>query len=197
MVKLMLYYWIKLFDRIYIFCPTYSKDGTWRCVDEYYTSGQINVYPVVHTDLVKKLWARTDKERLTNPNYKVLMYFDDCTGQPDFNCVAAGGIMNQLTSKGNHSGISSVYVVQKFTQCSTTMRTNAEGFLTFFTQSEAEKKYMWQEFGVGTYPYFKSLMDESTKQAYHNFFVNRQGPGMPDYYHNFKWIVLAPTSPCT
>jgi len=187
MVKLLLYYWLKMFNKIIIFCPTYSKDATWRCVDRY-LGEKVDVYPVVTSGLVRKIWAKADEKKKENKEFRTLIYFDDCTGQEDFNTQNPQGIMNQLSSKGNHSGISSIYVVQKFTQCSTTMRTNAEGFLTFYTQSEAEKKYMWQEFGFGSYKDFKEVINTSTKDAYHSLFVNRQGPGMPDYFHNFKWI---------
>ena len=150
---------------------------------------QVDVYPVVTETLIKKIWAKTDQKRLDKPDYKTLIYFDDCTGQEDFKVQDERGMLNQLVSKGNHSGISSVYVVQKFTQCSTTMRVNAEGLITFYTQSETEKKYIWQEFGYDTFVLFKQLIDSSTEEPYHSLFINRQGPGMPDYFHNFKWIV--------
>lgn len=158
-------------------------------MDEY-LGRQVDVYPVVTETLIKKIWAKTDQKRASGkPDYKTLIYFDDCTGQEDFKVQDERGMLNQLVSKGNHSGISSVYVVQKFTQCSTTMRVNAEGLITFYTQSETEKKYIWQEFGYDSFVMFKRLIDGSTEEPYHSLFINRQGPGMPDYFHNFKWIV--------
>lgn len=191
MVKLMLYYWVNMFDNITIFCPTYSKDSAWRPVDTYYGK-KVVVYSKVSDVKIRNVWAKADRRRAADPKHVEMIYFDDCTGQEDFKVNDERGIINQLVSKGNHSGISTVYVVQKFTQCSTTMRLNAEGLITFFTQSENEKKYIWGEVGVGTYKKFKEVMDSCTREPYHSFFVNRQGPGMPDYFHNFKWIKNMP-----
>lgn len=189
LIKLMLYYWIEMFDRIYIFCPTYAKDNKWRVLDEYLTT-KIQVYAVVKETTIKNIWKQCDMEKEKNEDAQFLILCDDCAGQADFKINNEQGIINQLVSKGNHSNISTVWVVQKFTQCSTIMRTNAEGLLTFYVQSEDEMKYIWKEFGVGQFKVFRDVLKENTKEKYHNFYINRQGPGMPDYYHNFKYLVL-------
>lgn len=186
MIKLMVYFWVKMFKKIYIFCPTFHKDTKWSAVNEHVKSGKIKIYNNVDSSVIKKIWSKCVA---TEP---VLFYFDDCTGQPDFKVNNEQGVINQLVCKGNHSGISTVWVIQKFTQCSTTMRANAEGLITFYVQSEDEKKYIYKEFGIGSFKNFKTIIDESTKTAYHNFYCNRQGPGMPDYYHNFNFIITQP-----
>lgn len=186
----MLYYWVKMFNKIYLFCPTYLKDLKWRCMDKHVSSGRIVVYGIVRNQTLKNLWARCDKALLQNPNSQFLFYFDDCAGQEEFKLDSEKGMINQLVSKGNHSHISTAWVVQKFTQSSTIMRLNAEGMISFYVQSEDELKYIWKEFGVGKYSYFKKILQDSTREKYHNFYVNRQGPGMADYYHNFKFIPI-------
>lgn len=187
----MLYYWVKLFKEIYIFCPTYTKDTKWRIMDKYVRQGKITVWSNVTTSEIKKIWDKCDEN--TNKSVHFMIYFDDCAGQPDFKLDRETGIINQLVSKGNHSNISTAWVVQKVTQCSTIMRSNAEGLLTFYVQSEAEKKYIFNEFGCGTYKQFKEILEAATSAKYASFYVNRQGPGKPDYYKNFRLITTTST----
>ena len=188
LIKLMQYYWLKQFNRIWIFCPTYGKDKKWNLLNDYVESGKIQVFSTVKRNTLIKIWKKCDEIRLSNEDAKFLIYFDDCTGQKDFKLNQETGIVNQLVSKGNHSGISTIWVVQKFTQSSTIMRTNAEGLITFFVQSEDELKYIWKEFGIGSFSTFKEFARKMTEKKYHNLFINRQGPGAPDYYHNFKLV---------
>jgi hypothetical protein len=190
MTKLMKYYWLKQFNKIYLFCPTYEKDDKWRDFDKNVSDGTIEVFGTVRNVTLKNLWARVDKQREKNQNYQALFYFDDCAGQEDFKIDRPNGLLNQLVSKGNWSGISTTWVVQKTTQASTIMRTNAEGVITFYMQSEKEKKYLFEEFGFGTYANFKNFLDSVCSQKYHSLYANRQGPGMADYYHNFKYCIL-------
>jgi len=188
MIKLMIQYWLKDFDKIWIICPTYAEDKNWSYFDEYITVGTVSVHHEVDENHLKKIWNKCKKEKIANPEFSALIYFDDCTGQPAFKSNQETGVLNQLFSKGRHAGLSFVIVVQKFTQASTIMRTNADCFLTFMTLSDTEKNHMYNEFGFGGKKNFLKLLDKSTFEPYHHFYVNRQGPGAPDYYHNFKLI---------
>lgn len=190
LIKLLQYFWIKQFEKIFIFCPTYGKDKKWNLLNEYVSSGQIQVFSTVKNNTIINIWKKCDSIRNKRPGAKFLIYFDDCTGQKDFKVNQESGMINQLVCKGNHSGISTIWVVQKFTQSSTIMRTNAEALITFYVQSDDEMKYIWKEFGTGSFKKFKDQVQNLTKDQYHNFFVNRQGPGSPDYYHNFKLVIL-------
>lgn len=189
MQKIMSRYWLDLFYKIYIICPTYAEDKGWSLFDAYVDSGKIEVIFEVEENKLRKIWNVCRKLKLEDPSKHFLIYFDDCTGQPAFKKNQETGVLNALFSKGRHSNISIVIVVQKFTQASTIMRTNADCFLTFMTLSDTEKNHMYSEFGFGGKKKFIELLDYSTIQPYHHFFVNRQGPGAPDYYHNFKKIV--------
>jgi hypothetical protein len=188
MIKMFEYYWLAKFEKIIIFCPTYTKDSKWRVIDKYVKSGKVNVYSVVLNDLVKKLWAEWACSANRRRDKHCLFYFDDCVGQEDFKINQETGIINMLVSKGNHDNISSVWVVQKFTQASTIMRTNAEGLFTFYMQSENEIKHVHEEFGFGKRSDFKNWLQRCTSEKYHFVFINRQGAGKPDYYHNFKLV---------
>lgn len=177
-----------MFHTIFIFCPTFSKDKKWCQLNEAVVKGKVKVYGTVKNNTLINIWHKCDEILEKTPDAQFMIFFDDCAGQKDFKLNLETGVINQLVSKGNHSHISTVWAVQKFTQCSTIMRSNAEGLITFFIQSEDEMKYVWKEFGVGNFKDFKVLLQSSTKEKYHSFYVNRQGPGAPDYYHNFKFI---------
>lgn len=180
--------WIHQFDKIYIICPTYAEDKNWSFFDTFVNSGHIEVLSEVNENKLRKIWNACKNAKIQNPALNFLIYFDDCTGQPAFKKNQETGVLNQLASKGNHANISIVFVVQKYTQASTIMRTNTEGFVTFYTQSQTEKEAIYKEFGAGKKKVFMAVLDECTRSPYHNFYVNRQGPGQPDYYHNFKKI---------
>lgn len=164
LIKLMIYYWLHMFDVIYIFCPTFSKDRKWTQLNDAVEKGKVKVYGTVKNNTLLKIWKKCDEMLIKKPESQFMIFFDDCAGQKDFKMNNETGVINQLVSKGNHSHISTVWAVQKFTQCSTIMRSNAEGLLTFFVQSEDEMKYIWKEFGVGNFKDFKQLLHSATKE---------------------------------
>lgn len=180
--------WREQFYKIYIICPTFAEDDTWSYFDEYIKDGKVEVFSEVNENKLKKIWNFCKKQKIEHKNRHFMIYFDDCTGQPAFKKNAETGVMNQLFSKGRHANITIIIVVQKFTQASTIMRTNADAFLTFMTLSDSEKDYMYKEFGFGGKKKFIELLDDATSEPYDHFYCNRQGAGAPDYYHNFKLI---------
>jgi len=185
----MINYWLKEFDKIYIVCPTFAEDDNWSFFDEHVKSGTIEVLNEVNENKLNRIWNKCKKNKLADKSFHALVYFDDCTGQPAFKKNQESGTLNQMFSKCRHANMSIVIVVQKFTQASTIMRTNADGFLTFMTLSDTEKDYMYKEFGFGGKQKFIKMIDDATVEPYSHFYCNRQGAGAPDYYHNFKKII--------
>lgn len=186
--------WIHIYDKIWIVCPTYAEDKNWSFFDPYVNAGRVEILSEVNENKLKRIWNMCKQTKISNPKVNFLIYFDDCTGQPAFKTNQETGVLNQLCSKGNHANISIIFVVQKFTQASTIMRTNSESFVTFYTQSQSEKDAMYKEFGAGRKKDFSAMLDICTVKPYDTFYVNRQGPGQADYYHNFKKINFNNTS---
>ena len=184
----MLAQWIRQFNKIYVVCPTYGEDSVWSPLDKYVESGKIKVIDSVDENGLKKIWNLCREIKKSDPKYHSLIYFDDCGGQVGFRKVNENGVINQLTTKGNHSNISTIYVVQRLVFCSPTMRVNAECVITFYMQSESERKRLFEEYGVGSFKNFTKMIEESTKEPYSTFLVNRKGPGQSRYYHNFQYI---------
>ena len=118
MIKLLNNVWLQQFSKIYIFCPTYCEDNKWRLFDKYLKTKQVEVIRRLDPLEVLNKWQhvkRINKDR-GKQKLNVLFYFDDCGSEEGFKTNNDSGILNRLSSKGNHAGISCIFVVQKFTQ---------------------------------------------------------------------------------
>lgn len=189
LIKLLLWKWVHQFNKIYIFCPTFRLDKKWSAVDKYVISGLIIPKIKFSEQAVKNVWAKCMREKVESKTEKhTLILFDDCVGQDKFKTNQETGIINQLVCRANHANVSTIWSVQKYTQASTIMRSQAEGLITFQCLQASEQKPLYQEFGMGDLKSFSNLLTECTKEPFHYIYVNRQGPGAPDYYHNFKLI---------
>jgi ethanolamine utilization protein EutP (predicted NTPase) len=188
LIKLLHYYWLKQFSKIHIFCPTYAEDDKWSSLDKFIKSGQISIYPKVDLNTIQRIWNQCKKWKAEKKKLHTLLIFDDCTGQEDFCVNQNTNLLNILVCRANHANVSTVWSVQKYTQSSTTMRSQAEGLITFSCLQESEQKPLYQEFGTGSFAWFRKILDNTTGKPYHYLYINRQGPGIPDYYHNFKFI---------
>lgn len=178
-----------MFNKIYIVCPTYAEDKVWGPLDNYVLSGHIELMDKVNENKLKQIWNECrQRKREGDDQFQTLIYFDDCGGQEDFKRIDDKGIINQLATKGNHSNISCIYVVQRVVFCSPTMRVNAQYILIFYTQNESERKRIYEEYGIGSFKNFSALLRLSTLKPYDTLFIDRRGPGEPLYYHNFKLI---------
>lgn len=187
MVKLMLARWIEQFNKIFIICPTYAEDKVWAPLDQYVGS-KIKILLKVDENKLNQIWNEARKRKIENDKYHTLIYFDDCGGQASFKKIDESGVINQLTTKGNHSNISTIYVVQRIVFCSPTMRVNAEVVITFYMQNESERKRLYEEYGIGSFKNFNKLLELATKEKYHTLLINRYHAGRANYYHNFKLI---------
>lgn len=190
LIKLLLFKWIHQFNRIYIFCPTYFQDNKWSQIDQYVKSGKVKVYPKFDEILIKKIWLKCIKKKEDGCKDQTLFLFDDCAGQKGFKSNQETGILNQVVCRANHANISTIWSAQKLTHSSTIMRSQAEGVILFQCHQESELKPVFQEFGTGKSSWFNAMVREKTSEPFHYLYVNRQGPGLPDYYHNFKKIDL-------
>jgi hypothetical protein len=188
LIKLLKFFWLNKFNKIYIFCPTYAQDSKWSDLDAEVKTGKISVHPEVKDKLLKKIWNQCSKKKLSNPNYHTMILMDDCVGQPDFKTHSDQGILNKIVCKGNHLNITTVWSVQKITNVSPTMRLQVEALLAFYISDMREKKSLYQEFGAGTWKQFQVVLEKSTEQPFHYLYMKRQGPGKPKFYHNFRLI---------
>jgi Poxvirus A32 protein len=193
MIKLMLWYWLDMFETIYLFCPSYLNDEVWRVMDKHVESGKIVVHVGLKESSIVSLWKRLarQKEKNAKPVKHYLFYFDDCGDDPLFKKNDPKHVINGLAIRGNHDNISQVWCVQNLVLCSTIMRNNADGLLTFYIQADRELDYIHGQFGFGKKSDFKQLLQTCTAKKYDNFYVNRQGPGMADYYHNFNFLHIS------
>jgi len=183
--------WVKQFNKVYIFCPTYKTDDVWADCDEFTHSKKLHVYTYYNEKVIRRLWKFHAKRKENGYREQILFYFDDCGGEKGFKNNSEDGLMNAMSSKCNHANISLIICVQKLKQLSPTTRLNTEAFLTFNVTSELEKKAIYDDFGLPTnFADFKRKIEEYTSRPYSYYYVNRQGPGAPDFYHNEEKIIL-------
>ena len=190
-IKMFLYQWVNQFDLVYIFCPTFKNDNLWGNVDKYTHTGQIKVYTYFKESVVESLFKKQCKLKEKGSTKQILFYFDDCGSESGFKNMSEHSIINKLASQGNHANCSTIACVQKLKQLTTTFRLNAEAFMTFYVSSELERKAIYEDFGLPVkYGQFRKILNDCTKEKYHQYYVNRQGAGEPIFYHNFKRIKL-------
>lgn len=189
LIKLLLGKWLDLFDKIYIFCPTYSQDLKWSGLDKHIKTNKLIIYPVVKNVLLNKIWKNAIKKKEEDETYQTLIIMDDCMGQKDFKSYSDESVLNKLTCKGNHANVSTVWSIQKLTMCTTVMRCQAEGIIVFYIQAN-ELKTLYQEYGTGSLKLFQKMVESATSKPYSCLFINRQGPGRPRYFCNFREINL-------
>jgi hypothetical protein len=188
LIKLLFNCWIKKFNKIFIFCPTYKTDKKWGVIDKYIKSGQVKVYTTFDIKKVKRIHMECVKIVENNPDYHSLIIFDDCTGRPDYKVDNDKGYLNILSCSGNHANISQIHCIQKLTQISRTMRLQTEGLITFHIQNQTELKALHCEFGMGQLKSFQKLLNHCTAKPFHFLYVKSQGPGGSEYYHKFDKI---------
>lgn len=193
LIKLLLGKWLPMFNKVYIFCPTYTQDKKWSCIDPYVLNDQVKVYGSIKKNTLIKIWKHSADYKTKygddpNHQYHVLIVFDDCVGQDEFGDHSNSNIINKLVCKGNHANISTVWSIQKITMCSTIMRTQVEAIVVFYCP-EKELKTLFQEYGTGKLNWFRKMVELSTSKPYSTLFINRQGPGKPRFFCNFKEII--------
>src|ERR1044071_5833169 len=76
LIKLLKFFWLRKFNKIYIFCPTYAQDSKWSDIDAYVKAKKVKVFPEVKNRILKKLWRECSKKKLQQPNYHTLVLMD-------------------------------------------------------------------------------------------------------------------------
>ncbi len=120
-----------------------------------------------------------------------LIIFDDCGYSGSLRNMSKGNIVDRMICNGRHINLSQIYTSQKYTQCSTCLRTNITGAILFGTSSR-EVDAITEDMN-----YFENRKDfvkmyrEHTKKPRSFIVVNYSSGLNPDkmYYDmNFKPI---------
>ena len=146
-IKLLIYKYLQEFDEIFIFCPTFSTDNKWAEFDPYVKKGKIHVFGIPTEKQIQIIWKTCEVRRVKNKEYKTLIVIDDATGSELLTNQSNSACLNQFVCRCNHAGISLIISVQRLIQVSTTVRSQAEAFLTYFTQSDLEIGHIFTELG--------------------------------------------------
>ena len=145
-------------------------------------------------DLLEVLYEQLEeefmeaKEEGEKPTNKLIL-FDDCGYSGDLKNKNFG-IISKIISNGRHALISSIFNVQKYTQASSTLRTNASAMIIGGVSSK-ELDLIIED--VNMFPKkqdFVKLFRENTKGSRDFFVVNFTGDDGIYYNKNFEPISL-------
>ena len=146
----------------------------------------ITVYNEDHLEMLYEQFETDFKEETANggkPENRIIL-FDDCGYGGDLKNKVSG-VISRMICNGRHINLSQVYTSQKFSQCSTVLRTNVTGAILFGT-SQREIEAITDDFS-----YFEKKSDfvkmfkEATKKPRSFLVVNLKGSlNADDIYFN-------------
>ena len=91
-----------------------------------------------HLEILYDDWEESFKEETMNGGKPAnrLIIFDDCAYSGGLKSYKKENIIDKLLCNGRHLNLSQIYTSQKYTQCSTCLRTNITGAILFGTNSK-------------------------------------------------------------
>ena len=91
-----------------------------------------------HLEILYDDWEESFKEETMNGGKPAnrLIIFDDCGYSGSLKNYKKENIIDKLICNGRHMNLSQIYTSQRFSQCSTTLRTNLTGAILFNTSAK-------------------------------------------------------------
>jgi hypothetical protein len=115
-------------EDIFVVCPSIHLDPKWAIIIKAKAIPESNIYADFNEEEISELYERLEKkfyeERDEGNIHQRVILFDDIAytgGLKD----KTFGIISKIVSNGRHIALSSVFVSQKYTQLSTTVRSQA------------------------------------------------------------------------
>lgn len=170
-------------DHIYIVSPSANKDNKWKVMTKALKIPESNVFLSYDEEQLKVLYDFLEDEYLKavddgrKPKH-TLIVFDDV----GFSASLRGsyGVIDRLACNGRHLLISTVALVQKYTQLSTCFRENITGGI-FFACSNKQLDLIYDDHGNMPKKEFVKMFRDATKGK-HSFFVINYSNDEQDRY---------------
>ena len=109
------------------------------------------------------------------PDHKLIV-FDDCAYSGGLKSYSKGNIIDRLICNGRHSLVSQIYTSQKYSQCSTCLRTNLTGAILFGTNSKEVEMITSDMSHMKSNKEFMDMFRTITKKRRSFFVVNWSNP---------------------
>ena len=120
-----------------------------------------------------------------------LIIFDDCGYSGSLKSYSKGNIVDKMICNGRHLNLSQIYTSQRFSQCSTCLRTNLTGAIMFST-SMKELELIAEDFNyMTTKKEFIKIFRETTAKPREFMVINFSNPPAEMYlntmFEPIKW----------
>jgi len=177
-------------EDIYIVSPSAKSDNKWKLIikaldvpdSNIFTSFKENELMALY-DIIKENYesAVEDKEK---PKHSLII-FDD-VGYDNSLRNSDKGIISLLACNGRHFLISTICIVQKYTQLSTTFRENATGLILFSCSDKQLDLVMEDHMMGGTKKGFRNAFRLATNPKHGIFIINYSNDFDKRFIDNFK-----------
>jgi len=138
---------------------------------------------VLYEDIESEFMEDTSEGR--KPKNKLII-FDDCGYSGSLRSYSKGNIIDKMICQGRHLNLSQIYTSQRFSQCSTCLRTNLTGAIMFST-SMKELELIAEDFNyMGNKKDFIKTFRELTKKP-RSFMVINFSNKPEDMYMNSEF----------
>ncbi len=167
-----------LFDKVIIVSPTFERQPIFR---QRIDGEGVTVYTEgLTTENLNTIYNKMmDKPKAEN----TLIIFDDCA---DDVSRTDQKTMNKLVSNSRHLGVSLIFLQQKLTMLSTTVRVQTDIFVGFGATSAREVDALYHEIGIIPKKDFITLFRTYTQGDYSFFVSSIDRGGKITYNRNFR-----------
>tara|TARA_R110000803_G_scaffold32696_3_gene71884 strand:- start:1457 stop:2200 length:744 start_codon:yes stop_codon:yes gene_type:complete len=143
---------------------------------------------ILYEDIEDEFMEDTSENR--KPKNKLII-FDDCGYSGSLRSYCKGNIVEKLISNGRHLNLSQIYTSQRFSQCSTCLRSNITGAILFST-SMKELELIAEDFNyMTTKKEFIKIFRETTAKPRQFMVINFSNPPEDMYldteFQPIKW----------
>jgi len=128
---------------------------------------------ILYEDIEEEFMEDTSEGR--KPKNKLII-FDDCGYSGSLRSYNKGNIIDKMICNGRHLNLSQIYTSQRFSQCSTCLRTNITGAIMFST-SMKELELIAEDFNyMGNKKEFIKIFRKETKVPRSFMVINFSNP---------------------
>ncbi len=128
---------------------------------------------ILYEDIEEEFMEDTSEGR--KPKNKLII-FDDCGYSGSLKSYSKGNIVDKMICNGRHLNLSQIYTSQRFSQCSTCLRTNLTGAIMFST-SMKELELISEDFNyMTTKKEFIKIFRETTAKPREFMVINFSNP---------------------
>jgi hypothetical protein len=177
-------------ENIYIVSPSARSDNKWKLIIKALEIPESNIFTSFDEAELMTLYEVIQEnynekvEEKEKPSHSLIV-FDDVGYSGDLKSKESG-VISLLACNGRHYLISTICIVQKYTQLSTTFRENLTGLILFSCSDKQLDLIIDDHMSGGTKKDFRKAFREATNPKHGIFIVNYSNDHEKRFIDNFK-----------